>query len=87
MLSDGGDDAADVCEIFPATERPVEIHHVDPLRALRDESLGDRDRIVSVDDLPAGLALAEANDLTVPDVDGGVEVQQGSYWLLDWLGR
>ena len=59
--------------LLPEAEHPVEIHDVDPPRAVAGVALGDRERIVVVDDLGAGVAAPHAHDPPGPDVDGGVQ--------------
>jgi dihydropteroate synthase len=45
-----------------------------PACAFTQESFSDGQRVVAVDRLPARIALAQANDATVVQVDGGKEV-------------
>ena len=72
------DDAADERQVLAVAERPVQVHDVNPGRALLGEALGDRDGILPINGLPRRLALAEANDAAVSNVDGGIEVHYRS---------
>ena len=68
------DDAPHRLRIVAEAEGAIEIHYVDPPRALADEPLGDGGRILGVHREPGGLTLREADNLALPDVNGGEEV-------------
>src|SRR5690348_18021411 len=72
------DDLPDERQVLAVAECTVEIHHVDPAGALIGEPRRDRDRIIPINGLPRRLALAQANDAAMSDVDGGKEVH---YWI------
>ena len=55
----------------------VEVDDVDPLRAGGLELAGDPHRVVVVDGLGGEVALAQADAVPAPQVDGGKEVDHG----------
>ena len=61
-------------EVVTGAERAIQVDDVYPAGALLDEALGDRDGVVSINGLPRRLALAQANDAAVSNVDGGKEI-------------
>ena len=61
------------------SERAVQVHHVDPAAPSLGESLRDRRGVLPINGLPRRLALAQANDAAVSNVDGGKEIHYGRY--------
>src|SRR5262249_45030231 len=68
---DGTDDARDGRGLRPAAQRGVEVHEVDPLRALALEATRDVGRVHGVDRLLVRAALLQAHDAALAQVDRG----------------
>ncbi len=60
--------------VVPLVEGAVQVHDVNPARTLVGESFGDGGRVRPINGLPRRLALAQADDAAVSNVDGGKEL-------------
>jgi hypothetical protein len=66
--------SADRLSVITAPKGAVEVHDMNPPCALFREALGRRDGVVPINGLPRLLALTQANDAAVSNVNGGEEV-------------
>ena len=72
-----GDDLVDDPRLdWPAAECAVQIDHVEPGRARVGEGPGHRHGIVAIDGFLPGIALAQADHASRPQVDGRQELER-----------
>jgi hypothetical protein len=77
VRTDPLNDSVNDDRVFPVAKGAVEVHDVNPLRTLPDETFRHGDGVLIVNRFPGRIPLAQPDDAARANVDGGVKFQQG----------